>query len=253
MKLPTLLPLLCLFLATVDAARGPAARRYRQGNARRSPTLGRRWQNPPAPHPVGPFNITVKRPGRSDGKREPIAPRVLIVSLFEPEATVWFGTQTAAGPLGLGYVNVTVPGFSPLFPDVLCSPNLQVCLLVTGEAEVNAAATVTAIVNSPYFDLRKTYVFEAGIAGINPHCSTTASVLFARYAIQIDLEYEIDAREIPENFTTGWVPFGSKAPGQYRTFPFPRSRLSVSHVLLPRQRLTQTFSNYLLRHRGPRI
>ena len=38
---------------------------------------------------------------------------------------------------------------------------------------------------------------------------------FARFVIQPSLQYEMDAREIPENFTTGYVPLGSKEPGVY--------------------------------------
>ena len=38
---------------------------------------------------------------------------------------------------------------------------------------------------------------------------------FARYAVQVALQYEFDAREIPANFSTGYVPQGSTAPGQY--------------------------------------
>ena len=46
----------------------------------------------------------------------------------------------------------------------------------------------------------------AGIAGVNPEVATLGSVTFARYAVQVALQYEFDAREIPANFTTGLVP-----------------------------------------------
>lgn len=71
------------------------------------------------------------------------------------------------------------------------------------QAEINAASTITALTFSPLFDLRKTYFMIAGIAGISPKVATLGSVTFARYAIQVALQYEFDAREIPENFTTG--------------------------------------------------
>lgn len=45
----------------------------------------------------------------------------------------------------------------------------------------------------------------AGIAGINPKIATLGSVTFARYAVQVALQYEFDARSIPPNFTTGYV------------------------------------------------
>lgn len=37
----------------------------------------------------------------------------------------------------------------------------------------------------------------AGIAGINPNRGTLADVTFAKYAVQVALQYEFDAREIP--------------------------------------------------------
>ena len=43
----------------------------------------------------------------------------------------------------------------------------------------------------------------AGIAGVSPKVATLGSVTFARYAVQVALQYEFDAREIPDNFTTG--------------------------------------------------
>ncbi len=132
--------------------------------------------------------------GRTDGCPDPIAPKVLIVDLFAPEAAVW------PGPLGLGAVNVSTPGLSPLSPAVQCNAALDVCQAVTGESEINAASTVTALALSPYLDLRSTYVLVAGIAGVNPECAGLASVGFSRYLVQVGLAYEIDAREIPGNW-----------------------------------------------------
>ena len=42
----------------------------------------------------------------------------------------------------------------------------------------------------------------------------------ARYAVQVGLEYEIDAREKPSTFSTGYVALGAKAPGQYPVFEY---------------------------------
>jgi purine nucleoside permease len=87
--------------------------------------------------------------------------------------------------------------------------------MVTGESEINAASSVTALVFSGYFDLEKTYFMIAGIAGVNPEVATLASVTFAKYAVQVALQYEFDAREIPDNFTSGYVPLGAHSPDQY--------------------------------------
>ncbi|THU75664.1 purine nucleoside permease, partial [Dendrothele bispora CBS 962.96] len=85
----------------------------------------------------------------------------------------------------------------------------------TGEAEINAAVTITSLVYSSKFDLNQTYFLIAGIAGINPKLATIGSVTFARYAVQVALQHEIDAREIPSDFPTGYFPQGAEAPGQY--------------------------------------
>ena len=45
------------------------------------------------------------------------------------------------------------------------------------------------------FDLTKTYFLIAGIAGINSKFGTLGSVALARYAVQVDLQYEFDARD----------------------------------------------------------
>ncbi|EKM52554.1 uncharacterized protein PHACADRAFT_126450 [Phanerochaete carnosa HHB-10118-sp] len=111
--------------------------------------------------------------------------------------------------------NITIPGFSPLFPQAHCTGDGSICQLTTGEAEINAASTITALVYSPVFDLTHTYFLIAGIAGISPKMGTLGSVTFARYAVQVALQCEFDAREKPANFSTGYVPLGSTAPNEY--------------------------------------
>jgi purine nucleoside permease len=71
------------------------------------------------------------------------------------------------------------------------------------------------LVASPVFDLTKTYFFIAGIAGINPEVATLGSVTFARFAVQVALQYEFDAREIPANYSTGYIPQGAYASDEY--------------------------------------
>ncbi|KAJ5787893.1 hypothetical protein N7457_002883 [Penicillium paradoxum] len=147
------------------------------------------------------------------GSNKPIAPKVFIVSMFPPEAKAWWNIPE----FNLLAHNITIPGLSPLYPDVYCTEDYEVCQLITGEGEINAAATVTSVAFSPLFDLTKTYFFVAGIAGVNPKKATTASATFARYAVQVALQYEIDIRELPENYSTGYIAQGTNFPGQYPT------------------------------------
>ena len=70
-------------------------------------------------------------------------------------------------------------------------------------AEINAANSMNALTFSGLFDFTKTYFLIAGIAGVSPKVATLGSVTFAKYAVQVALQYEFDPREIPANFTTG--------------------------------------------------
>lgn len=58
-----------------------------------------------------------------------IKPKVFIVSMFDPEAEVWW----AIPEFDLLAKNVSVPGFSPLFPEAHCTSDGEICQLVTGE------------------------------------------------------------------------------------------------------------------------
>ena len=55
----------------------------------------------------------------------------------------------------------------------------------------------------------------AGNAGINPSCGTSGSVAFSRYSVEVALQYEFDPRDIPDNYSTGYIPFGTTRPDQY--------------------------------------
>lgn len=99
-----------------------------------------------------------------------------------------------------------------LFPHVHCTEDYQICQVTTGESEINAASTISSVVLSDKFDLTSTYFMIAGIAGVSPKWSTTGGVALNRYAVQVALQYEFDAREMPENFTTGYWGFDTYLP-----------------------------------------
>lgn len=102
-----------------------------------------------------------------------------------------------------------------LFPAIFCTADGSVCHVTMGEGEVNAAASTMALLLSPAFDLRSTYFLLSGIAGVNPDRATLGSVAFARYAVQVGLQYEIDPRSAPDDWDTGYVSYGSDRPHQY--------------------------------------
>lgn len=50
--------------------------------------------------------------------------------MFEPEGDAWYGIAD----FDVLAQNITVPGLSPLYPDVHCTADGSVCELITGES-----------------------------------------------------------------------------------------------------------------------
>lgn len=147
----------------------------------------------------------------------PLPVKVLIISMFGPEGKTWLDHlgKTRA---------IAVPGLSPDYPAVHCNHD-DVCVLTTGMGHANAAASMAALVYSRQFDLRKTYFLISGIAGINPEHGTLGSAAWARYLVDFGLQWEIDAREIPDNWKSGYLGINTKSgtekpPLDYRTEVF---------------------------------
>ncbi len=87
-----------------------------------------------------------------------------------------------------------------------------VLAVLTGEGTAKAAATIMALGLDPRFDLSKAYWVVAGIAGADPAKATLGSAVWTDYVVDGDLGYEIDSREIPADWTTGYIPLGKKSP-----------------------------------------
>lgn len=98
-------------------------------------------------------------------------------------------------------------------------------------AEINAAGTISALVFSQLFDLKCTYFLIAGIAGIDPNVGSTGSVTFARFEVQVALQYEFDIRELGNNFSTGYIPFGAKEPLAYPVFIYGTEVFEINDAL----------------------
>lgn len=166
-------------------------------------------------------------PKEAASRSAPITPKLFIISMYDSEGRAWYGVPD----FNLLAHNVTVPDLLPLFPDVHRTANYDVCQLTTSEGQVNAASTMTALVYSPLFDLRTTYFFVAGVAGINPNQGTIADATFARYSVQVSLQYELDAREIPSNFSTGYFPQGAYDLTQYPAIIYGTEAFEVNDAL----------------------
>src|SRR5207245_10664731 len=84
--------------------------------------------------------------------------------------------------------------------------------ILTGVGTAKAAASVMAVGLDPRFDLSKAYWIIAGIGGGDPADVSLGSAVWANHVIDADLAYEIDAREIPADWPTGYVPLRRTAP-----------------------------------------
>lgn len=104
--------------------------------------------------------------------------------------------------------------------------------IVTGRGSSHAAATVMALGLDPRFDLRRAYWIIAGIAGGCPQKISLGSAAWARWVVDGDLAYEIDAREIPAGWSTGYVPFDKEYPFQQPAQPRPEQLFALNQGLV---------------------
>ena len=84
--------------------------------------------------------------------------------------------------------------------------------ICTGVGTARAAASIMALGLDPRFDLRHAYWIVAGIAGGDPNDITLGSAAWADFVVDGDLGHEIDAREIPADWPTGFIPLRRTKP-----------------------------------------
>ncbi|HNY45472.1 MAG TPA: purine nucleoside permease [Casimicrobium sp.] len=150
--------------------------------------------------------------------------KVVIFSMFPPEAAPWIA------PLKLTQ-EVAVPGLLPDAPSIKCNTD-DVCIMVAGMGHANVAASVTALTLDPRFDLRKTDFLVAGIAGIDPARGTTGTATWARYLVDVGIAHEIDAREMPKNWRSGYIGIMTKGPGEKPKFDYHTELAQLDEALL---------------------
>ncbi|GEQ71145.1 hypothetical protein JCM33374_g4826 [Metschnikowia sp. JCM 33374] len=140
-----------------------------------------------------------------------VEPKVFIVNSFKSEAKPWLSSLDF-------HHNITIPGLSSLYPAISCTTNYSVCGMITGEGDINAAASVMALGLSPLFDLSHTYFLISGIAHGDPNHTTVGSVTFARYAVQVGVEHEVvyQGPIVPNpNWTSTYGEYGPDNPWTY--------------------------------------
>src|SRR5262249_53445243 len=126
----------------------------------------------------------------------PFPVKLMIVTMFGRERAPWIANLELS-------IRFDVPGLPEDFTSVSCTKD-GVCLVTTGMGHSNAAASMMALLFSSKFDLRRSYFLIAGIAGISPLRGTIGSVAWARYVVDAGIANEIDAREMPQHWPTGY-------------------------------------------------
>jgi purine nucleoside permease len=142
----------------------------------------------------------------------PIPVKVVVVAMFER------GADTGDAPGEYQYW-VEREKLDRIFPFPQGFRDLRmnrdgVLGVLTGVGTSRAASTIMALGLDPRFDLRKAYWLVAGIAGVDPADGTLGCAAWAEWVVDGDLAYEIDAREIPGSWKTGFVPLGKAVPYQ---------------------------------------
>jgi purine nucleoside permease len=155
--------------------------------------------------------------GCSSFKQSPIPIKVVVVTMFERGQD----TGDEPGEFQFWVERSKLDRVLP-FPQgyhALRMNNDGVLGIVTGVGNTKAAAAIMALGLDPRFDLRKAYWLVAGIAGVDPEDATLGSAAWAEWLVDGDLAHEIDAREIPRDWKTGYVPLRRSLP--YEQPPSP--------------------------------
>jgi len=143
----------------------------------------------------------------------PIPVRVVVVTTFE------LGADSGDTPGEFQYwverlpLNESLP-FGAGERALRYNPQKQVLGIVVGSGSINSSASIMALGLDSRFDLSHAYWIIAGIAGINPNAGSVGSAAWAEWVVDRDLSHEIDAREIPADWSTGVVPLTRSRPYQ---------------------------------------
>jgi len=146
-------------------------------------------------------------------RAEPIKVKVVVVAMFEA------GEDTGDRPGEFQYwvereALAEVYPFPQGYRDLRTNADGSVLGVVTGVGTAKSAATIMALGLDPRFDLTQAYWLVAGIAGVDPHDMSLGSAAWAEWLVDGDLAHEIDFREVPAGWKTGYIPLRKAHPYQ---------------------------------------
>ena len=140
----------------------------------------------------------------------PIPVKVVVVAMFERGESR--GDEPGELQLWVERLGLDTEHEFPLGQDVLYMNDAGVMAILLGGGIPNATASIMALGLDERFDLRNSYWLIAGIAGGDPADLSLGSAAWAQHVVDGDLLYEIDGREIPDDWPYGMVPLGGERP-----------------------------------------
>ncbi len=174
--------------------------------------------------------LLVSLAATASAQPRPIVVKVVVVTTFEVGAD----TGDAPGELQYWVERDRLDTIYP-FPDGYHPLRMNSdgeLAIVTGEGATHAAASIMALGLDPRFDFSHAYWMVAAIAGGCPERVSLGSAAWARWVVDGDLAYEIDAREIPPGWTTGYVPRGKDRPFEEPAKPEPGQVYALNQGLV---------------------
>jgi purine nucleoside permease len=136
--------------------------------------------------------------------------KVVVVTMFEigadegdaaGEFQLWKARQKLTRRFGFAHHH-----------DLFFNPQTGVLGMVTGMGTTNSATAAMELGLDQRFDLSHAYWLVAGIAGVDPNDASIGSAAWAEYLVDGDLAHEIDAREIPADWPTGYFARNTRKP-----------------------------------------
>jgi purine nucleoside permease len=161
---------------------------------------------------------------RSDPNASPRAVKLLVIAPTAAEAQPWIDRFAMND-------SVTVAGLRASDPAVRCNAD-DVCVVTTGIGKANAAASVSAVVFGGRLDLSKAYFVVAGLAAIDPSRGTVGSAAWAGYVVDFGISWELDARSLPNGWTTGYLGIDTTSPTEKPTLQYGSEVYPIDAALL---------------------
>ena len=146
-------------------------------------------------------------------REHPLKVKVVVLTTFE------IGADTGDIPGEFQYwverrkMNTVIP-LPSAYHDVR-TDGTGVIGTVTGMATANSAVSVMALATDSRFDVSQAYWLVAGVAGIDPNRGSLGSAVWADCVVNADVAYEIDSREIPQDWSTGIIPWERSKPFEH--------------------------------------